>query len=201
MTALQALSTVGAENLAAPSGALSMDDDAFRAFHAATSRGLWAYLVGACGNRTLADDVMQEAYLRLLRATQFKPENEEHRRRYLYRIAANLLHDHARSPQRREQELSPVHEEKPAPPKEGGLRTDVARAMAQLPERERRLLWLAHVEGWSHEEIAADVGAKAASVKVMLFRARQRLAGVLRGAGFVPISAGQSVGPHRGGES
>src|SRR5262245_34979990 len=165
---------------------LSMDDDAFRAFHAATSRGLWAYLVGSCGNRTLADDVLQESYLRLLRATHFQPESEEHRRRYLYRIAANLLHDHARSPQRREQELSPIHEEKPAPPHEPGLRSDVANAMAKLPERERRMLWLAHVEGWSHEEIASDVGAKAASVKVMLFRARHKLAGLLREAGFVP---------------
>jgi len=187
VTALQGLNALGAESTSAPAlGALSMDDDAFRVFHAETSRGLWAYLVGACGNRTLADDVLQEAYMRLLRATHFQPESAEHRRRYLYRIAANLLHDHARSPHRREQELSPIHEEKPAPPADGGLRTDVGRAMAQLPERERRILWLAHVEGWSHEEIAAEVGAKAGSVKVMLFRARQRLAGVLRDAGFVP---------------
>lgn len=187
MLALQGSSALGAESTSAPaSPSLSMDDDAFRAFHAETSRGLWAYLVGACGDRTLADDVLQEAYLRLLRATHFRPESEEHRRRYLYRIAANLLRDHARSPQRREQELSPVHEEKPVHAPPPGLRSDVARAMAKLPERERRMLWLAHVEGWSHEEIAADFGAKAQSVKVMLFRARQRLAGLLREAGFVP---------------
>jgi RNA polymerase sigma-70 factor (ECF subfamily) len=186
VTALQGLNTLGAEAISAPGGLLSMDDEAFRAFHAATSRALWAYLVGACGDRALADDVLQEAYLRLLRATRFVPESEEHRRRYLFRIAANLLRDHARSPHRREQELSPVHEEKPSPPTAPGLRTDVERAMARLPERERRLLWLAHVEGWSHDEIANELDVKAGSVRVLLFRARQRLAGLLRDAGFVP---------------
>lgn len=186
MTALQGVSDLAAGEVPAASGMLSMDDEDFRAFHAATARGLWAYLMGACGNRALADDVSQEAYLRLLRATQFRPESEEHRRRYLYRIAANLLHDHARSPHRREQELQPLHEERPAPAPAVGQRADVEQAMARLPERERRLLWLAHVEGYSHDEIAAEIGAKSGSVRVMLFRARQRLAAALREAGFLP---------------
>jgi RNA polymerase sigma-70 factor (ECF subfamily) len=55
------------------------------------------------------------------------------------------------------------------------IRHDVGRALEQLRERDRRILWLAHVEEASHAEIAAAIGARAASVRVLLFRARRRL--------------------------
>jgi RNA polymerase sigma-70 factor (ECF subfamily) len=46
------------------------------------------------------------------------------------------------------------------------------------------LLWLAYVEGSSHKEISDVVGLKVASVRPMLFRARQKLLGILRKAGI-----------------
>ena len=55
-----------------------------------------------------------------------------------------------------------------------------------LKPRERELLWLAYVEGSTHTEIADTVGVKTASVKMLLFRARQHLATVLREKGFAP---------------
>ena len=61
------------------------------------------------------------------------------------------------------------------------MRTDLSRAMRRLRPRERALLWLAYAEGSSHREIARMLGVKAASVKVLMFRARRRLAGFLRG--------------------
>jgi RNA polymerase sigma-70 factor (ECF subfamily) len=51
--------------------------------------------------------------------------------------------------------------------------------MAQLTSRERELLWLAYAQGSSHEEIATVLGLKTASIKMLLFRARRRLAGLL----------------------
>jgi RNA polymerase sigma factor (sigma-70 family) len=57
-----------------------------------------------------------------------------------------------------------------------GLRQDLDTAFRGLAEKERRLLWLAHVEGLEHKAIAAEIGAQAGSVRVMLFRARRRLA-------------------------
>ena len=47
--------------------------------------------------------------------------------------------------------------------------------------RDRAMLWLAYAEGSSHEEIATVLGVKRASVKLLLFRARRRLAGLLGG--------------------
>ena len=52
--------------------------------------------------------------------------------------------------------------------------------MARLKPRERDLLWLAYAQGSSHQEIAQALGLKTASIKLLLFRARRRLAALLR---------------------
>jgi RNA polymerase sigma-70 factor (ECF subfamily) len=51
--------------------------------------------------------------------------------------------------------------------------------MARLKPRERALLWLAYAQGSSHEEIAQSIGVRRSSVKLLLFRARRRLAALL----------------------
>jgi RNA polymerase sigma-70 factor (ECF subfamily) len=62
----------------------------------------------------------------------------------------------------------------------------MARTFRELKPQERVLLWLAHVEGTEHREIAQTLGLKAASVPVMLFRARRKLAGLLKKQGLAP---------------
>ena len=51
--------------------------------------------------------------------------------------------------------------------------------MARMKPRERSMLWLAYAHGYSHEEIARVLGLKTSSLKALLHRARQRLAGFL----------------------
>src|ERR1700710_1543882 len=69
-----------------------MDEDTFRAFYDRTARGVWAYLARVTGDRQMADDLLQEAFYRFLRAAA-SHENETHRRNSLYRIATNLARD------------------------------------------------------------------------------------------------------------
>ena len=77
--------------------ALPMDSDAFAGFYQRSAPALRAYLARVSGNAALADDLAQESYLRFLCATQ--PEGGEvNYRRYLFRIATNLLRDHWRRP-------------------------------------------------------------------------------------------------------
>jgi RNA polymerase sigma-70 factor (ECF subfamily) len=64
---------------------------------------------------------------------------------------------------------------------EAAARTDLTRAMARLKPRERELLWLAYAQGESHQEIAATLGLRRGSIKLLLFRARKRLAALLGG--------------------
>jgi RNA polymerase sigma-70 factor (ECF subfamily) len=160
---------------------LAMTEDEFRAFYDRTSRPLWGYLSRISGDRQIAEDLLQDAYYRLLRAN-VSFENETHRRNYLYRIATNLLHDNRRR-------LKPVIDEAvepadvagPVPGADAETRADVRRALAHLKPRERALLWLAYAHGSSHAEIATVLGVKTASIKLLLFRARRKLAKILEG--------------------
>jgi RNA polymerase sigma-70 factor, ECF subfamily len=162
-----------------------MDQDTFRALYERTARPLWVFLWRRTGDSQLADDLLQETYFRFLR-TRGRYESDAHRRNYLFRIATNLANDNYR----RHKEHVPLSEEA-----EEGLyrqtrgaaessqrRTDLQRAMSQLPTRQRDALWLAYVEGSSHEEIAEVLGLKVGSIKLLLFRARRKAARLLRGA-------------------
>ena len=52
--------------------------------------------------------------------------------------------------------------------------------MAQMRPRDRQLLWLAHAEGYSHREIAEITGLREGSVRLLLYRARRKIARLLR---------------------
>lgn len=152
----------------------NINEEQFRAVYETTARPVWAYLLRATGDREAANDLLQESYSRFLSANP--PEmNQAESKSYLFRIATNLLRDRWR----RREVSAEVN-----PPELGddGLeeRLEVRRAFEQLKPRERQLLWLAHVEGFSHKEIAEASGLRAGSVRLLLFRARKRLAGLLR---------------------
>ena len=162
--------------------AFQMDQDTFRALYERTARPLWVYLWRRTGDAQLADDLLQETYYRFLRA-RGTYEGETHRRNYLYRIAANLANDSYR----RHKEHVPLTDETEVHlPKQHATaelsqqRTDLQRAMSHLATRQRDALWLAYVEGSSHEEIAEILGLKTGSIKLLLFRARRKLAKLLR---------------------
>ncbi len=156
---------------------LGIDEAAFRDLYDRTARPLWGYIARATGNDSIADDLSQEAYLRLLRAN-FEPESEEHAKNYLFRIATNLLRDHFRGAKRAHLPLEhdpgvKGHE------RQVHLQHDLRKAMMHLKPRERELLWLGHVERFSHKEIAEILGLKAGSIRLLLFRARKKLAALL----------------------
>lgn len=162
---------------------LPMDNDAFAGFYERSARPLWAYLARVSGDAALADDLMQESYVRFLSAARPPrlEDGEVASRRYLFRIATNLLRDHWRRPH--SASLEDLPEEFFA------ARCDVAQndsvailtpAMARMKPRERQLLWLAHGEGYSHQEIAEVTGLGSASIRLLLFRARRKIARLLR---------------------
>ena len=56
----------------------------------------------------------------------------------------------------------------------------LAPAFERMSPRERQLLWLAYAEGATHREIAQITGLRTAGVRIVLFRARRKLAHLLR---------------------
>src|ERR1700761_7716041 len=75
-----------------------MNSEEFAAFYERSARPLWAYLARVSGNAALADDLLQESFLRFLGADH-PTDGEVSARRYLFRIATNLMRDHWRRPQ------------------------------------------------------------------------------------------------------
>jgi RNA polymerase sigma factor (sigma-70 family) len=96
-----------------------------------------------------------------------------------------FLRDHFRRAKPVTNEV-PERDESPGHAEAVHLRSDVGAAMAELAPRDRQMLWLAYVEGASHREIARVLGLRTASIRSMLFRARQRLAERLRATGLRP---------------
>jgi RNA polymerase sigma-70 factor (ECF subfamily) len=158
-----------------------MDEADFEAFYRATADRLRAYLHRACGERRIVDDLLQEAFYRFLRS-KFAGAGTEERARYLFRIATNLLKDHWQ-----EARISRDSPGEPGSSPPAGdttpARLDLHSALATLKVADREMLWLAYAEGYSHAEIAEVLAVKAASVRVLLFRARARLVKLLRPAG------------------
>lgn len=149
----------------------------FEAFYASTAPALAAYIRRVSGDSSAAEDILQETYLRFLRAHHGGRELAE-MRGYLYRTATTIIYDQWRRPQQDGNDLErcgggATHGD------EAALRIDMARALARLGPRERALLWLAYVEGAEHAEIASALGLSRLSVRVLLFRARGKLARIL----------------------
>ncbi|WP_164981485.1 RNA polymerase sigma factor [Silvibacterium dinghuense] len=169
------------------SGARAIEEEAFAVLYERTARPLWAYLLRISGRREVADDLVQETFCRfLMRRSDGKTMDEAETRRYLFRIATNLMHDLWRQKSRGSHDFEEELEDGDAsldrvaeagPERE--LQLDLQRAMAAMKPRERQLLWLAYVEGMDHAEIAAVTGLNRLSVRMLLFRARKRAAEML----------------------
>ena len=167
--------------------ALEMDEEAFRAFYDRTARILRAYLSrvtgdAAAGGRPAPGDVLslssrsERLRERSPPAQLALPDCVQPRSRPL--PAAPWRAD---SRDRRGREgRSPIRRSL----RGRSAGTDLRRALARLRPRDRELLWLAYAQGSSHREIADFLGLKTGSIKLLLFRARRRLANLLRGSGY-----------------
>jgi RNA polymerase sigma-70 factor, ECF subfamily len=163
---------------------LPMDNDAFAGFYSRSARPLWAYLARVSGDPALADDLMQESYVRFLCASHpasIATDGEVAARRYLFRIATNLMRDHWRRPHATSiEELPEEFFAASASSAQADSQAVLGPALAQMRPLDRQLLWLAHAEGYSHREIAEVTGLASASIRLLLFRARRKIAKLLQ---------------------
>jgi RNA polymerase sigma-70 factor (ECF subfamily) len=147
----------------------------FQHLYDAHSRALLSYLVAVTARRDVAEDLLQELFVRVL-TRPIPVMDTDATRRYLFRIATNLLHDRWRAGDTLPfaEPAEPSHTTDPITP------LDIRAALAHLKPRERELLWLAYVEGLDHAEIAAATGLQRLSVRMLLFRARKKAAQLLQ---------------------
>lgn len=134
-------------------------------------RELVCFLNARLGNRQVAEDVVHDAYLRVLERTSEAPIEQP--RAFLYRTALNLvIDDHRRNALRRAEPLDVLDSEEryftPSPHKvlDHGQRLDMLqRALAELPRLCRESFLLRKIEGLSHPQIAEQLGISRALVE------------------------------------
>ncbi|MDB6164430.1 MAG: polymerase sigma factor [Xanthomonadaceae bacterium] len=141
--------------------------------HVARVHGVITRLVGHHAGR--AEDLTQETFVR---AWQALPgyRFESAFGTWLYRLAANTALMELRARRSRPQSDGDAGLEDFGTPDSAGhttaLTLDLERAVASLPPRARAVLVLFDIEGWKHEEIAAELDMAVGSSKAQLHRAR-----------------------------
>jgi len=151
---------------------------------------VYSFLLHLCRNRTLAEDLAQETFLRALPALQ-KYEFRAPFRAWLFRIAINLLRDDRRRTSVRKLLGSDIsdddylHITSPDPPHDElaereERRRELLQALEKLPLALRSAIVMRDLEEMSYLEISEALGWRLGTVKSRLFRARQELAALLR---------------------
>ena len=154
----------------------------FDALYQRVHPSLFRYLDRLTGDADAAEDVAQEAFVRLLNRPDL---GEEAARLWLFTVATNLVRDRGRASARRQRLLSavpvtPSYAPLPDEEMERAERIQAVRAaLDQLPERDRQML-LMREEGFKYSEIAQSVDVAPGSVGTLVARALKRFVDVYR---------------------
>lgn len=165
---------LAAEDLALARRILAGDDRAFDAFYEANVGRVYAVALRMSGDPAKARRLTQDAFVRgWERLGSYRGDSRLSS--WLHRIAVNVVIESGRRRARWWRRLAPaeaglaVGDEAARRP---GLRLDLERAIAALPDRAREALVLRDVEGHSYVEIAALMGVATGTAKAQVHRAR-----------------------------
>lgn len=147
-----------------------------------------SYATRLLADRAEAEDLAQEAMLRLWRAAPGWRPGEARVTTWLYRVVTNLATDRLRARRRRG---GPALEDVPEPADDApgaearmisaDRRAALDRALAALPDRQREAVVLRHLEGLANPEIAAILGVGVEAVESLTARGKRALAAALGG--------------------
>ncbi len=157
---------------------------------------LRAYVIRKIGDPVRAQDIVQEAFLRVHRHLERFDQSRKFSS-WIYTITANLtkneLRRRSRSPLVLFQTLTPNQDRSDRPLefedesfipdrlyRKRRLRNLVEGTVERLPETHRSVFILREMEGKTYEEIAKLTGIKVGTVKSRLHRARQRFAELIK---------------------
>lgn len=152
-----------------------MTSDVFRATFHEHKRTIYRFAWRMSGSVEIAQDIVQDCFVELLRNPSRFENGRGTMRAYLLGIARNRVRQHWRD----QHHWDPLDDESFAAPVVDPARREtselVAAAVASLPPLQREVLVMAEYEGCTLEEIACAVAAETGTVKSRLHRARDNL--------------------------
>jgi len=156
------------------------DRRAFEALYRQHVGAVNALCLRLSGDVTIAEDVTQEVFVRAWRKLD-SFRGDAPFGAWLRRLAVNAALNDRRSHSRRLARVVPIA----APERAGVRRTpgaamDLERAVAALPPKARHVFVLAAIEGWTHAEVARELGVTEGTSKAQLYQARKSLREALR---------------------
>ncbi|GAF68614.1 unnamed protein product [marine sediment metagenome] len=159
------------------------DMDAFERLVERHQQGALNVAYRFLGDATLAEDVAQEAFLKVLAAAgRYRPSASF--RTYLYNVIWHLCVDHYRRRRPSALDAVPIPSDRAPGPAQAALEEErgslVREAVQGLPSRQRMALVLKHFEGLSYEEIGRALECTPAAVDALLVRAKRKLREMLR---------------------
>ncbi|CAI3804692.1 sigma-70 family RNA polymerase sigma factor [Pseudarthrobacter sp. MM222] len=159
---------------------MSLDEDVVAAIYRDHGTALKRFVLSACRDPQLADDVVQET---VLRVWQQAPEITGSLRSYLFRTARNIMIDNYRKAQRRPREVTERDAADPVDPAE---RVDellnrvlMEEALLRLSTEHRDVLVALHYRRYTVQEASKSLNIPSGTVKSRAFYAVRALRTIL----------------------
>lgn len=161
------------------------DVDALRALYRSFERPLYALGIRWLNDPKLAEELVQEVTLRVWRRAGRYDAERGASSSWIFGIARNVAADLARARSRTPVPVAEAPDEA-APWDEDRAWTawEVARAVAQLPEDQRRVVELAYANQMTQSEIAGELGIPLGTVKTRLYAALRKLRSIFAERGI-----------------
>ncbi|MEP6017868.1 MAG: RNA polymerase sigma factor [Paracoccaceae bacterium] len=163
------------------------DRSAARMLTARLTPVVFAQAYRGLGNQADAEDVTQDALMRLWRQASDWRMGEAKVTTWLYRVTANLCTDKLRKRMRSGPSLDEIAEPAdPTPSVETTLQNTSRQkaledALGELPERQREAVVLRHIEGLNNPDIANRLDVSVEAVESLLARGKRALKSALAG--------------------
>ena len=136
---------------------------------------LLRWCLGACGDKALAEDLVQETFLRALQnADTVEDLGPQQCRAWLYRTIKNLLYDRYRRAVLESEYLQQMDED-PAYMDPGIQQTENELILQMLTPEDRMLFTLRYMEGYNASEISEMLQINAGTIRAKLSRCRKIL--------------------------
>jgi RNA polymerase sigma-70 factor (ECF subfamily) len=143
-------------------------------------RALFGYFLHLSGNRATSEDLVQEAFFRVLKYRHtYQPSLPF--RAWIYQIARNVYMDHANRHKAEvalPEEAVEIGDEGVLPDRQAQNREDamlLRRALAALPREKREVLIMSRFQDLKYDEIASALRIEVGTVKVRVYRALRDL--------------------------
>jgi RNA polymerase sigma-70 factor (ECF subfamily) len=151
-----------------------LDDDAFEQLYAAEASALFSFLAYRTGDRSLAEDLLADAFERALRGRYNARKGSA--KTWLYAIALNVLRDHLRRAAAESRAYERVEDGVARDPfADVEVRDELMRGLTRLSAEEREAISLRYGAGLTVPEMATVLGEPLTTVEGRVYRALRKL--------------------------